>query len=62
MFAAKCILNKEERSNKKHKFKKEEFASMYLILITEMGVSDEAKNVIPLKFLRKIQNIFFFLL
>jgi hypothetical protein len=57
MFAAKCILNKEERSNKKHKFKKEEFASMYLILITEMGVSDEAKNVIPLKFLPKI--IFF---
>jgi hypothetical protein len=47
MFAAKCILNKEERGNKKHKFKKEEFASMYLILITEMGVSDEAKNVIP---------------
>jgi hypothetical protein len=26
---------------------------------TEMGVSDEAKNVIPLKFLRKIKNIFF---
>jgi hypothetical protein len=26
-----------------------------------MGVSDEAKNVIPLKFLRKIKNIFFFL-
>jgi hypothetical protein len=25
-----------------------------------MGVSDEAKNVIPLKFLRKIKNIFFF--
>jgi hypothetical protein len=25
-------------------------------LITEMGVSDEAKNVIPLKFLRKIKN------
>jgi hypothetical protein len=24
-----------------------------------MGVSDEAKNVIPLKFLRKIKNIFF---
>jgi hypothetical protein len=30
------------------------------ILITEMGVSNEAKNVIPLKFLRKIENIFFF--
>jgi hypothetical protein len=30
MFAAKCILNKEERRNKTHKFKKEEFASMYL--------------------------------
>jgi hypothetical protein len=29
------------------------------ILITEMGVSDEAKNVIPLKFLRKIKNYFF---
>jgi hypothetical protein len=29
-------------------------------LITEMGVSDEAKNVIPLKFLRKIKNKFFF--
>jgi hypothetical protein len=26
------------------------------ILITEMGVSDEAKNVIPLKFLHKIKN------
>jgi hypothetical protein len=26
------------------------------MLITEMGVSDEAKNVIPLKFLRKIKN------
>jgi hypothetical protein len=25
-----------------------------------MGVSDEAKNVIPLKFLRKIINNFFF--
>jgi hypothetical protein len=25
-----------------------------------MGVSNEAKNVIPLKFLRKIQNNFFF--
>jgi hypothetical protein len=24
-----------------------------------MGVSDEAKNVIPLKFLRKIKNFFF---
>jgi hypothetical protein len=24
-----------------------------------MGVSDEAKNVIPLKFLRKIKKIFF---
>jgi hypothetical protein len=24
-----------------------------------MGVSDEAKNVIPLKFLRKIKNNFF---
>jgi hypothetical protein len=31
-------------------------------LITEMGVSNEVKNVIPLKFLRKIKNIFFFLL
>jgi hypothetical protein len=30
------------------------------ILITEMGVSDEAKNVIPLKFLRKTKNNFFF--
>jgi hypothetical protein len=30
------------------------------ILITEMGVSDEAKNVIPLKFLHKIKNQFFF--
>jgi hypothetical protein len=29
-------------------------------LITEMGVSDEAKNVIPLKFLRKIKNKNFF--
>jgi hypothetical protein len=27
------------------------------ILITEMGVSDEAKNVIPLKFLHKIKNL-----
>jgi hypothetical protein len=26
------------------------------ILITEMGLSDEAKNVIPLKFLRTIKN------
>jgi hypothetical protein len=26
------------------------------ILITEMGVSNEAKNVIPLKFLCKIKN------
>jgi hypothetical protein len=26
------------------------------ILITEMGVSKEAKNVIPVKFLRKIKN------
>jgi hypothetical protein len=25
-----------------------------------MGVSNEAKNVIPLKFLRKIKNNFFF--
>jgi hypothetical protein len=25
-----------------------------------MGVSDEAKNVIPLKFLRKIEKNFFF--
>jgi hypothetical protein len=25
-----------------------------------MGVSDEAKNVIPLKFLRNIKNFFFF--
>jgi hypothetical protein len=32
------------------------------ILITEMGVSSEAKNVIPLKFLRKIKNNFFLLL
>jgi hypothetical protein len=30
------------------------------ILITEMGVSNEAKNVIPLKFLRQIQNKYFF--
>jgi hypothetical protein len=30
------------------------------ILITEMGVSNEAKNVIPLKFLRKIKNKMFF--
>jgi hypothetical protein len=30
------------------------------ILITEIGVSDEAKNVIPLKFLRKIKNKIFF--
>jgi hypothetical protein len=29
------------------------------ILITEMGVSNEAKNVIPLKFLRKIKFFFF---
>jgi hypothetical protein len=29
------------------------------ILITEMGVSNEAKNVIPLKFLRKLKNFFF---
>jgi hypothetical protein len=29
------------------------------ILITEMGVSNQAKNVIPLKFLRKIKNTFF---
>jgi hypothetical protein len=29
------------------------------ILITEMGVSNEAKNDIPLKFLRKIKNNFF---
>jgi hypothetical protein len=28
-------------------------------LTTEMGVSNEAKNVIPLKFLRKIKNNFF---
>jgi hypothetical protein len=33
-----------------------------LILITEMGVSNEAKKVIPLKFLRKIKNNFVFLL
>jgi hypothetical protein len=26
------------------------------ILITEMGISNEAKNVIPLKILRKIKN------
>jgi hypothetical protein len=32
------------------------------ILITEMGVSNEAKNVIPLKFLRKIKNQRVFLL
>jgi hypothetical protein len=32
------------------------------ILITEIGVSNEAKNVIPLKFLRKIKTIVFFLL
>jgi hypothetical protein len=31
------------------------------ILITEMGVSNEGKNVIPLKFLRKIKNFFFLL-
>jgi hypothetical protein len=31
------------------------------ILITEMGISNEAKNVIPLKFLRKIKNLFFLL-
>jgi hypothetical protein len=30
------------------------------ILVMEMGVSDETKNVIPLKFLRKIKNKFFF--
>jgi hypothetical protein len=30
------------------------------ISITEMGVSNEAKNVIPLKFLRKIKNKIFF--
>jgi hypothetical protein len=30
------------------------------ILMTEMGVSDEAKNVIPLKFLRKLKSNFFF--
>jgi hypothetical protein len=29
------------------------------ILITEMEVSNQAKNVIPLKFLRKIKNTFF---
>jgi hypothetical protein len=29
------------------------------ILIAEMGVSDESKNVIPLKFLRKIKTFFF---
>jgi hypothetical protein len=29
------------------------------ILMTEMGVSDEAKNVIPLKFLRKLKSNFF---
>jgi hypothetical protein len=29
------------------------------ILITEMVVSNEAKNVIPLKFLRQIKNFFF---
>jgi hypothetical protein len=29
------------------------------ILITEMVVSNEAKNVIPLKFLRKIKKIVF---
>jgi hypothetical protein len=29
------------------------------ILITEMGVSNEAKSVIPLKFLRKIKKKFF---
>jgi hypothetical protein len=34
--------------------------SLPLCLITEMGVLDEAKNVIPLKFLRKIKNNFFF--
>jgi hypothetical protein len=27
--------------------------------MTEMGVSDEAKNVIPLKFLRKLKSNFF---
>jgi hypothetical protein len=32
------------------------------ILITEMEVSNEAKNVIPLKFLRKIENKKCFLL
>jgi hypothetical protein len=30
-----------------------------VFLITQMGVSNEAKSVIPLKFLRKIKNIFF---
>jgi hypothetical protein len=30
------------------------------ILITEIRVSDEAKNVIPLKFLHKIKNTNFF--
>jgi hypothetical protein len=30
------------------------------ILITEMRVSNEANNVIRLKFLRKIKNKFFF--
>jgi hypothetical protein len=30
------------------------------ILITEMGISNEAKNVIPLNFLRKIKNIYIF--
>jgi hypothetical protein len=33
-----------------------------IFLITEMGVSNEAKNVIPLKFSRKIKNKNFFLL
>jgi hypothetical protein len=28
------------------------------ISITEIGVSDEAKNVTPLKFLRKNKNVF----
>jgi hypothetical protein len=30
-----------------------------ILLITEMGVSNEAKSVIPLKLLRKIKNNFF---
>jgi hypothetical protein len=28
------------------------------IIVTEMGVSNEAKNIIPLKFLRKTKNFF----